>query len=94
MSNNLACTTLGFEADDVIATMAEVAGPNREVVVVSSDKDFLQLVTQSVVLVCPVQKKVYTPAEVMEKCGVHPHQVNDFNCCNRHLTVFILYSIS
>jgi len=68
----------GFEADDVIgaiARRAEEAG--AEVVIVSSDKDMLQLVTDRVSMFNPMHDDWYDPAKVEEKMGVKPAQVAD-----------------
>jgi DNA polymerase-1 len=69
----------GFEADDVIgavARRAEEAG--ADVVIVSSDKDMLQLVNERVSMYNPVQEDLwYDPAKVEEKMGVKPAQVAD-----------------
>jgi len=69
----------GFEADDVIGTIArraEQAG--FEVVIVSSDKDMLQLVTDRVSMLNPAKDDTwYDPAKVQEFMGVKPSQVAD-----------------
>ncbi len=69
----------GFEADDVIGTLArraEAAG--FEVVIVSSDKDMLQLVTDRVAMLNPAKDDTwYDPAKVKEFMGVTPAQVAD-----------------
>jgi DNA polymerase-1 len=69
----------GFEADDVIgaiARRAEAAG--IEVVIVSSDKDMLQLVTDQVSMLNPMKDDtLYDPAKVQEFMGVRPGQVAD-----------------
>ena len=69
----------GFEADDVIGTIArraEKAGV--EVVIVSSDKDMLQLVTDRVSMLNPAKDDAwYDPAKVKEFMGVRPDQVVD-----------------
>ena len=69
----------GFEADDVIGTLsrkAEAAG--CEVVIVSSDKDLLQLVTDRVSMMNPAKDDTwYDPAKVKEFMGVEPGQVAD-----------------
>ena len=69
----------GFEADDVIGTIsrrAEQAG--FEVVIVSSDKDMLQLVTERVSMLNPAKDDTwYDPAKVQEFMGVKPSQVAD-----------------
>ena len=69
----------GFEADDVIGTIsrrAEQAG--FDVVIVSSDKDMLQLVTDRVSMLNPAKDDTwYDPAKVQEFMGVKPSQVAD-----------------
>jgi DNA polymerase-1 len=69
----------GFEADDVIGTVArraEAAG--CEVIVVSSDKDMLQLVTGRVAMLNPAKDdEWYGPEEVAKFLGVRPEQVAD-----------------
>ena len=69
----------GFEADDVIGTVArraEAAG--CEVAIVSSDKDMLQLVTERVAMLNPAKDdEWYGPAEVVKFLGVRPDQVSD-----------------
>jgi DNA polymerase-1 len=69
----------GFEADDVIGTVArraEAAG--CEVVIVSSDKDMLQLVTDRVAMLNPAKDDAwYGPEEVKKFMGVRPDQVAD-----------------
>jgi DNA polymerase-1 len=69
----------GFEADDVIGTIsrrAEEAG--AEVVIVSSDKDMLQLVSSRVSMLNPMKDDLwYDEAKVQEFMGVKPSQVAD-----------------
>lgn len=69
----------GFEADDVIGTIArraEQAG--CDVVIVSSDKDMLQLVTERVSMLNPAKDDAwYDPPKVKEFMGVRPDQVVD-----------------
>ena len=69
----------GYEADDVIgaiARRAEAAGV--EVVIVSSDKDMMQLVTDRVSMLNPAKDdEWYDPAKVKEFLGVEPAQVAD-----------------
>jgi hypothetical protein len=70
--------TPGFEADDLIATMAEVVGPQRPVIIVSSDKDFMQLVQDDrCLMVCPQKRLLYDEAQVLTKLGVPPNLVVD-----------------
>src|SRR5712692_6994700 len=69
----------GFEADDVSGTIsrrAEEAG--FEVVIVSSDKDMLQLVSSRVSMLNPMKDDLwYDEAKVLEFMGVKPSQVAD-----------------
>ncbi len=68
----------GFEADDLIGTLAargEAAG--WDVAIVSGDKDMHQLVTPHVRVFDPMKEKWYDEAAVREKWGVAPSQVAD-----------------
>ncbi len=68
----------GYEADDLIATYARLAvEQGDEVVIVSSDKDMMQLVRPGVTMFDPIKYKPIGPAEVMEKFGVSPDKVVD-----------------
>ncbi|MGA3234699.1 MAG: DNA polymerase I [Bryobacteraceae bacterium] len=69
----------GFEADDVIGAIARRAeNQGVEVVIVSSDKDMLQLVNQRVSMLNPAKDDTwYNPAKVKEFMGVEPSQVAD-----------------
>ena len=69
----------GFEADDVIGTLARRAEHEGfEVVIVSSDKDMLQLVSDKVSMLNPAKDdEWYNPAKVKEFLGVRPDQVAD-----------------
>ncbi len=68
----------GYEADDVIGTLAERAKKaGCRVVIVSSDKDFYQLVEDDVTLFDPWKRVEYDPAGVEEVFGVEPSRVID-----------------
>jgi DNA polymerase-1 len=69
----------GYEADDVIGTLARRAEQSGcEVVIVSSDKDMMQLVTERVAMLNPAKDdERYDPAKVKEFLGVRPDQVTD-----------------
>ncbi|MGH9674204.1 MAG: 5'-3' exonuclease H3TH domain-containing protein, partial [Bryobacteraceae bacterium] len=69
----------GFEADDVIATIARRASSNGvDVVIVSSDKDLMQLVGERVRMLNPAKEDLwYDEAKVREFLGVTPAQVAD-----------------
>jgi DNA polymerase-1 len=69
----------GFEADDVIGTLSrKAAEAGFEVVIVSSDKDMLQLITDRVSMLNPAKDDTwYDPPRVKEFMGVEPRQVAD-----------------
>jgi DNA polymerase-1 len=69
----------GFEADDVIGAIARRAeNQGVEVVIVSSDKDMLQLVNERVSMFNPAKDDTwYNAAKVKEFMGVEPSQVAD-----------------
>jgi DNA polymerase-1 len=73
----------GFEADDIIATLATQAeDEGYRVLVVSGDRDSLQLVSDDVTVLYP-RKGVseltrFTPDAVVEKYGLTPQQYPDF----------------
>lgn len=72
----------GFEADDIIGTLAQHA--SREgftVTILSGDKDCLQLLDENVELVVPVrgitQVKEYSPQVLQEEMGISPGLIVD-----------------
>jgi len=69
----------GFEADDVIGTLArEAAEVGHEVFIVSGDKDMMQLVTPMVKILNPQKDNlILDPAKVLETLGVPPEKVVD-----------------
>ncbi|HEX3595788.1 MAG TPA: DNA polymerase I, partial [Polyangiaceae bacterium] len=69
----------GFEADDLIASaVAQARARKWRVVVVSADKDLMQLVGDDVVLWDTMRDKVFGTAEVLERFGVPVAQVRDW----------------
>ena len=68
----------GFEADDIIASLAKVAtGAGMEVVICSSDKDLMQLCCGEVFVLDTMRNRRFGAGEVREKFGVGPEQVGD-----------------
>ena len=66
----------GFEADDLIATYARIAGERgATTTIVSSDKDLMQLVTDKVTMYDTMKDRRIGIAEVIEKFGVPPAKV-------------------
>lgn len=76
-------TKEGVEADDILATLAaQGAEQGYDVLVVSGDRDTIQLVTDDVTLLYPSvqgvsQLKRYDPVTVQERYGVRPEQYPD-----------------
>lgn len=62
------------EADDVIAYLSSTlpTKPEDRAFIVSSDKDYLQLVTEKVIVYRPIEKEYYTTDTVKDKFGVNP----------------------
>jgi len=68
----------GFEADDIIATMAsEAEKQGFDVVMVTGDKDFIQLITPHICVWDPMKDVYLDYAGVMEKYGIEPHRMLD-----------------
>ncbi|MCB1682295.1 MAG: DNA polymerase I [Alphaproteobacteria bacterium] len=68
----------GYEADDLIATYTRLAlEQGKKVVVVSSDKDLMQLMRDGVRMLDPMKNKWLAEADVFEKFGVGPEKVVD-----------------
>jgi len=71
-------TVRGYEADDVIGTLAKKAAADFEIAIVSIDKDFFQLVGDGVRVYDPREEGAwFDAAGVIEKFGVKPSQVVD-----------------
>ncbi len=69
----------GFEADDVIGTLSSrLTAAGHEVVVVTGDKDLMQLVGGKLVIWDTMKDKWYDPQGVKEKFGVPPEKVVEF----------------
>lgn len=66
-----------LEADDIIAYVAKRASKaGKKVTIVSSDKDFLQLIDKNIEVYAPVKKKTFTYENVKEEIGVLPENYN------------------
>ena len=63
------------EADDIIAYTAKQVLPDSKVTIMSSDKDFLQLVDDRISVWAPTKKKLYTPENVLEEYGIPSHNL-------------------
>jgi DNA polymerase-1 len=68
-----------YEADDIIGTLTKVGKKNGvEVVIVSGDKDFGQLIEDGVILYDTMKDHKYTSQGVFEKWGIRPDQFIDY----------------
>jgi len=68
----------GYEADDVIGTLAVKAEREGfDVVMVTGDKDFMQLVNPHVTMFVPMKNEIITPEVIMEKFGITPERIVD-----------------
>jgi DNA polymerase-1 len=82
----------GFEADDIIGTLAGFASKNAQmqeltneqidVIILTGDQDTMQLVSDHVRVLTPAKGAnppvLYGPDEVLGKYGVHPEQIVDY----------------
>jgi DNA polymerase I len=65
----------GYEADDVIGTVAKAMEPEADVVIITGDKDILQLVNNRIEVYDTMKEKRFGVKEVIERFGVRPEQV-------------------
>ena len=71
----------GYEADDVIATLAKKAEKRGfKVLIQTSDKDLLQIVNENIQVLDtrPKTEILYTPQKIKEKYGVEPEKLTDY----------------
>lgn len=69
----------GYEADDIIATLAAkyVNHQDFKVVVVSSDKDLFQLLNHNILIFDPIKNIYIDEKQIVEKFGVNSHKLLD-----------------
>ncbi|MBW2337653.1 MAG: DNA polymerase I, partial [Deltaproteobacteria bacterium] len=68
----------GYEADDLIGTLARAAEKEGyEVIMVTGDKDFMQLVTDKAAIWDPMKENTIDLKTIREKFGIEPHQMID-----------------
>lgn len=65
----------GYEADDIIGTVAKSVEPELDVVIITGDKDILQLVDKRIQVYDTMKEKRIGEEEVKERFGVRPEQV-------------------
>lgn len=68
----------GYEADDVLATLAKKLQGEYKVFIVTSDKDFCQIVNDRVTLYDPFSDRYLTPQSIEKKYGIKPEQFRDY----------------
>jgi len=68
----------GYEADDIIATMAKkYEREGVQVIIVSSDKDFCQIISDNILMYDPMKSAIIGRNEVIKKFGVPPEKMAD-----------------
>jgi len=66
-----------LEADDIIAYLAkQAAQTDKKITIVSSDKDFLQLVNNNIEVYAPVKKTTFTKDNILDEIKVLPENYN------------------
>ena len=79
-AHNFACLERqGYEADDLLASAAKkLAAQGHPVIVVSGDKDLLQLVSETITVWDPMRDVFMNPEAVQKKYNIPPGQLLDF----------------
>ena len=65
----------GYEADDLIGTVAKGLASEVDVVIITGDKDILQLVSDQIQVYDTMKEKRFGVDEVVQRFGVKPEQV-------------------
>jgi DNA polymerase-1 len=65
----------GIEADDTMAYISQQLLPKSDIILMSTDKDFLQLVDDRVKVWSPTKKKLYNKQEVFDEYGIYPQNI-------------------
>jgi len=74
----------GYEADDIIGTIAKKFSENHKVIILSADKDLRQLIDKNVYVYSPSNKSgsgefdIFDENRVIEKYGIKPSQLVDY----------------
>jgi len=68
----------GLEADDILATLATRFKDKYEIIIVTGDKDYSQLVQDGVTLYDPMKDKMIDREQVLAKYGIAPEQFVDY----------------
>jgi DNA polymerase-1 len=63
----------GIEADDTIAYITEMyEAKSKKITIVSTDRDFYQLINDQIEIWSPIKKKMYDTEKLLDEFGVHP----------------------
>jgi protein Xni len=77
----------GYEADDVIATLAsKISQAQGQVTILSTDKGFLQLLSEKVTIYDHFKDRAISEQDAFRKFGVHSYQLLDFWALTGDLT--------
>ncbi|AYN24648.1 5'-3' exonuclease [Buchnera aphidicola] len=69
---------LGIEADDIIGSLAyKLEQEGEQVLIVSHDKDMIQLVTNNINILHLSKNNIITPDKIREKYGIYPQEFID-----------------
>jgi len=65
----------GIEADDTMAYISQQLLPKSDCILMSTDKDFLQLVDDRVKIWSPTKKKLYNKKAIFDEYGIYPQNM-------------------
>jgi len=68
----------GLEADDILATLAYKFKDQYEIIIITGDKDYSQLVQEGITLFDPIKDKMIDREAVISKYGITPEQFVDY----------------
>ncbi|MBP7563339.1 MAG: DNA polymerase I [Candidatus Cloacimonetes bacterium] len=68
----------GYEADDILGTLAVQNQDQYNVIIITGDKDYAQLVNDSIMIYDPKNEKIYNKASIIEKYEILPEQFIDY----------------
>lgn len=69
----------GYEADDILGTIAKkAAAKGLDVYIVTADKDMLQLVDEKIKIYDPMKDKIFDKNFIIERFGIEPERIPEF----------------
>ena len=78
LSGVISYSKAGFEADDILSTLAARYKDKYDIVIVTGDKDFCQIIDDNTTLYDPFKRKRMDSAYVKDKYGIKPSQFLDY----------------